>query len=332
MSEVATEETSVISNIQRFSGYAEEAVVEIEQPTEVEEQVVETAIETAVETTNEVENTATEEVAVEVEKPIVEEAVEIDPYAKLGIEDPEHKEYLSKVVAAFKEGKLEDFLAKTQVNYDAIDDVEILKMSLLKEYPNANEKQIKILMERKLNEYNITGLEGNEEEDEEGELLLKLHTDKVREGLKAEQAQYKTKAYEFKPSAEDVAAQQRYDEFKEFINKSQEIELLERSKVIDFGELKADLPSDVNIRELALDPLKVFDSFFDKNGKMNVAEFSKAMYALKNYDKLVKDAMSLATSKAEKKHFDSLRGNEGGAQHNAPQTESASIITNIRRD
>lgn len=325
MSEVV-EEQNVISNIQRFSGYADEESVAIEDSISevIEEQVSETPIESVSETP--IEPMATE-------TPIVEtQVVEYDPYEKLGIEDPEHKDYLSKVVTAFKEGKLEDFLAKTQVNYDAIDDVEILKMSLLKEYPNANEKQLRVLMERKLSEYNITGFEGNEEEDEKGELLLKLHTDKVREELKAEQNQYKTKAFEYKPTAEEVAAQQQYDEFKEFINKSQEIDLLERSKIIDFGELKAELPSDLNIRQLALNPINAFDSFFDKNGKMNVAEFSKAMYALKNYDKLVKDAMSLATSKAEKKHFESLRGNEGGASHSAPQTQSASTITNIRRD
>lgn len=331
MPELEEVQSGVISNIQRFSGYAEEAPVEavnevIDSPVE---QVTEEAITTEAPLEETPIVTTEEKVTTEItNQPIAD----IDPFEKLGIQDPEHKDYLAKVVSAFKDGKLNEFLEKTQVDYDTIDDAEMLKISLKREYPKADDKTLKVLIERKLSEYNITGLEGNEEEDEKGSLLLKLHTDKVREELKAEQSQYKTKAFEHQPSAEEIATQQRYEEFKEFINKSQDIELLERSKVIDFGELKADLPSDLNIRELAINPLNVFDRFFDKNGKMNVIEFSKAMYAMTNYDKMLKDAMSLATSKAEKKHFDSLRGNEGGAHQAAATVQSSGKIQNIRRD
>jgi len=78
-------------------------------------------------------------------------------------------------------------------------DEEILKTQIDSKYPSLGEEERNLILQKTLQkEFGITG---DEEDDKVGRLMMKLEADKIRDGLKAEQAQYKPKSFENPASA-----------------------------------------------------------------------------------------------------------------------------------
>jgi hypothetical protein len=307
-----------------------EKPIETEKPTETEKPIdVEKPIEAKV-----------EEVKVE-EKPI---EVDYDPFEKLGLTDEQHKKYLEKFIDAVKTNSVNEFLAKTSVNYDDMSVEELLQYDittkLKKEYPNASKKAIEMTikkeMERIQDEYNITS--ADEEEVEIGMEMLKMKMDKVREELKAEQTSYAPPKYEAKALDADPAQieaqkqmEQVRNEFVQYVEKSPELQEVERTKVVSFGDFKVDLPDGFNAKEQTIDVNKFLTPFFGADGKLNMSKWLKTIAIANDPDKHLQDAINYGKSLKEKERFDSLRGIDKGANDALDNNRSGEyVVTNVR--
>lgn len=279
------------------------------------------------------------------EKPTIEpEVVEYDPYEKLGLTDDSHKKYLEKVIDAIKTNTLNELYATTTVDYDAMNEVELLQYDIeqkvKKEYPNASKRALELTIkkevERVLDEHNITS--DDEEEAEIGTELLKMKMDKVREGLKSIQSsyappKYEAKAAEIDPSIAEAQkqAEQIRNEFVSFVEKSQELLEVERTKAVSFGDFKVELPEGVNPKEQTLDVNKFLTPFFSKDGKLDMAKWLKTIAIASDPDKFTQDAINYGKSIQKKEGFEGMRGIEKPANDAIGNKSSGEyVISDVR--
>lgn len=321
------------------SDYKPEEATETIEEKPIEQKPIET--EKPIEAEKPIE-TKVEEPEIE-EKPI-EVIAEIDPFEKLGLTDEQHKKYLEKFIDAVKNNSVNEFLAKTAVNYDEMSVEELLQYDiatkLKKEYPNASKKAIELTIkketERIREEYNITS--DDEEEVEIGMEMLKMKMDKVREELKAEQASYAPPKYEAKALEADPAQieaqkqmEQVRNEFVQYVEKSPELQEVERTKVISFGDFKIDLPEGFNAKEQTIDVNKFLSPFFGADGKLNMSKWLKTIAIANDPDKHLQDAINYGKSLKEKERFESLRGIDKVANDALDNNKAAEyVVTNVR--
>ena len=150
------------------------------------------------------ENLITEENEAEEEEIILgnvsdEESEQVSDDTEYSLEDevqqPQATEYqfkddfIKKAVEYYETyGTLQPFLEATSVNYDAMSDVELLKLKFDKENSDLSEKARARLFERELEKYNLDSYD--EDEAEVGNALLQRDANKLRKSFKDEQSQF----------------------------------------------------------------------------------------------------------------------------------------------
>ena len=118
------------------------------------------------------------------------QAEEFDPFEKLGVKDDA---YFKKLYEAYKNDALDEFLITTHTDYDAISDADILRMQIDSQYKNLSDDDRDLIFQMKLQkDFNISDL--NSEDSRAGKLMMRLEADKIREGLKEQQAAYQPTA------------------------------------------------------------------------------------------------------------------------------------------
>ena len=85
-------------------------------------------------------------------------------------------------------GTLQPYLEATSVDYDSMDDVEVLRLHFDKENSDLSEKARTRLFEKQLEKYNLDAYD--EDDIEVGNALLKRDASKLRNSLKEEQSQF----------------------------------------------------------------------------------------------------------------------------------------------
>jgi hypothetical protein len=85
-------------------------------------------------------------------------------------------------------GTLQPYLEATSVDYDSMDDVEVLRLHFNKENSDLSEKARTRLFEKQLEKYNLDAYD--EDDIEVGNALLKRDASKLRNSLKEEQSQF----------------------------------------------------------------------------------------------------------------------------------------------
>ena len=133
----------------------------------------------------------TTESVVSSQEQATQEPIVFDPWEKLGLQEDD---YAKQLIDAYKTNQLDEFLIKTNTNYDLYTDEEIIKTQIDSKYPSFGEEEKNLILQKTLQkEYGITG---DEDDDKVARLMMKLEADKIRDGLKAEQSQYKPKTFE----------------------------------------------------------------------------------------------------------------------------------------
>ena len=249
----------------------------------------------------------------------------IDPYEVLGL--GEHKEYAEKLLAALKSNSLTEFLNKTTVDYDKVDDKEILRIHLSEKYPNATPEQLNILVKRDLVSLGITG---DDDTDADGHVLLKLETDKIREGLKEAQKNYAPPTIEPKPNPIDQQQELARKQFEDFIDKNPDLAAFERDRAISFGDFKPEVPADFNPRAMIKNPDLFWQQFDKPDGTIDINKLNKVFLIASNPDKYIGDAFNNGKSVQAKKEFDEIRNPETGASGVDSTAENGPKITNVR--
>lgn len=236
---------------------------------------------------------------------------EVDPFDLLGVKEDD---YFRKLVEAYKNESLDEFLIKTNIDYDSISDVEIMKMQIESQYPTLGEEEKNLLLQRKLNkEYNI-GSE-DESEDRVGKLLLKVEADRIREGLKKEQAEYtpakNPNSVEARMQAQQEAQLKQIQEFQSYVKEHPATKQLETSRLLQYGAgdttLNYEVNQNVNLSELATDSNKFFQMFLGQDGKVDIQKFYKVANYAASMEGVEKALIAYGRSLGEKRLYDELK-------------------------
>jgi hypothetical protein len=236
---------------------------------------------------------------------------DVDPFDLLGVKEDE---YFKKLVDAYKNNSLDEFLIKTNIDYDSISDEEIMRMQIESQYPNLGADEKNLLLQRKLiKEYNI-GSE-DESEDKVGRLLLKVETDKIREGLKKEQAEYtpskNPNSIEAQLQAQQEAQLQQLQEFQNYVQQHPVTKQLETSRLLQYGvgdtTLNYEVNQNVNLSELAVDSSKFFQMFLGQDGKVDINKFYKVANYAASMEGVEKALIAYGRSLGEKRLYDELK-------------------------
>jgi len=217
---------------------------------------------------------------------------DVDPFDLLGVKEDE---YFKKLVDAYKNNSLDEFLIKTNIDYDSISDEEIL------------------LQRKLIKEYNI-GSE-DESEDKVGRLLLKVETDKIREGLKKEQAEYtpskNPNSIEAQLQAQQEAQLQQLQEFQNYVQQHPATKQFETNRLLQYGvgdtTLNYEVNQNVNLSELAVDSNKFFQMFLGQDGKVDINKFYKVANYAASMEGVEKALIAYGRSLGEKRLYDELK-------------------------
>ncbi len=177
---------------------------------------------------------------------------EIDPFEKLGVKDDP---YFQKLYEAYKNDALEDFLVATHTNYDEIADADLIRMQVENQYPTLQPDEKELIFKMKLErEFNITDLEDSD--NRAGQLLMRLEAQKIRDGLKQEQAQYQVnprvndefEQYKSQMEAQQLQVQQQLAQFQNYLVSTPQYKNFETNRIVEFGEGENKIKYEVNAK------------------------------------------------------------------------------------
>lgn len=322
--------TPVIENV-RLTGqeFAPVTVTPAADTTETQTETLEPAKETLVETqvAQPANNQETEQAAVQ------EEVKSYDPYEELGVSD--YKDFMESFLPALKNGKAKEYLENYTKDYDKFNDVEILKLNIARQNPNATPKQLEILERKALKDFGVNLEDIEAAENEDAYELLALEMGKVREGLKQDQKQFVIPDLNSaKIEAEKYAEKQRKDrqDYINYLNSNADLQMFERDKKVKFSDdVVIDIEPNVSLREYLENPNKVWEHFSDGADGIDMAKFAQMVQFLQDPSKFVSKVYKMGQSSAEKAHFDEARNPQVGSAATAiPVNNGKPVIANIR--
>ena len=258
---------------------------------------------------------------------------EVDPYDLLGVREDE---YFKKLVEAYKNQSLDEFLIATNTDYDAMSDEEIYGMELQKQFPSLDSEDFNLLLEKKLQrEFNLGS--GDESDERVGKLLLKQQVDRIRDGLKTEQAQYQPKfnpnSIEAKLQEQQAQQQKLVEEFNGYVSEHPATKQLETSRLLQYGvgdtRLNYEVNQNVDLKSLAVDSNKFFSMFVGQDGKVDMNKFYKVANYAASMEGVEKALINLGRSQGEKRIYDELKNTKVSDNISIPSAGNALKIKSI---
>lgn len=230
-------------------------------------------------------------------------------------------DFIKKAVEYYEMyGTLTPYLEATQVNYDEMDDISVMKRQFDKENADLPEKTRNRLFEKSLEKYNLDSYE--EEDIEIGQALLKRDANKLRAALKDEQQAFINsiqRTQEPEVSQEDLAQQQA--EARQ--NIQAQISTLVKDNMIkveaDGTGINYQLPNAQNVVEYAVDPTKFLSSFTKGDGNVDWQKWTMAVAFTENPTQFINELI---------KHGKSLgrKAMEAELKNAAPLTSNKDVI------
>ena len=277
----------------------------------------------------------TTESVVSTQEQAAQEPIVFDPWEKLGLQEDD---YAKQLIEAYKTNQLDEFLIKTNTNYDLYTDEEILKTQIDSKYPSLGEEERNLILQKTLQkEYGITG---DEDDDKVARLMMKIEADKIREGLKAEQAQYKPKAFENPTStieaqlkAQQEAIQQQVESFKNHLTSLPDYKQFETSRLVEFGEgenrMNFEVDKSADFLGETLDQNKFFQKFVGQDGQLDMKKWMKAWTYANNPAAVEKSLINYGKSLGEKRLFNELKNTKAEDVVQTPSRGSGFVIKAI---
>jgi hypothetical protein len=269
------------------------------------------------------------------EEQATQEPVVFDPWEKLGLQEDD---YAKQLIEAYKSNQLDEFLIKTNTNYDLYSDEEILKTQIDSKYPSLGEEEKNLILQKTLQkEYGITG---DEEDDKVARLMMKIEADKIREGLKAEQSQYKPKTFENESSkfeaqlkAQQEAIQQQVESFKNHLTSLPDFKQFETNRLVEFGDgenrMNFEVDKSADFLGETLDQNKFFQKFVGQDGQLDMKKWMKAWTYANNPAAVEKSLINYGKSLGEKRLFNELKNTKAEDVVQTPSRGSGFVIKAI---
>lgn len=309
-----------------------------EAPAETKVEESQAAVEAMTTETPEVPVYRAEEAAESVassEQQVNQEPIAFDPWEKLGLQEDD---YAKQLIEAYKSNQLDEFLIKTNTNYDLYTDEEILKTQIDSKYPSLGEEEKNLIFQKTLQkEYGITG---DEDDDKVARLMMKIEADRIRDGLKAEQAQYKPKTFENPSSAieaqliaQQEAIQQQIESFKNHLTSLPDYKQFETSRLVEFGDgenrMNFEVDKNADFLGETLDQNKFFQKFVGQDGQLDMKKWMKAWTYANNPAAVEKSLINYGKSLGEKRLFNELKNTKAEDVVQTPSRGSGFVIKAI---
>jgi hypothetical protein len=274
----------------------------------------------------------------EAQKAEQNQPVEFDPFEKLGVKDDP---YFQKLYEAYKNDALDDFLIATHTNYDEIPDVDLIRMQVQNQYPTLQPDEQDLILKMKLEkEFNITDLEDSD--NRVGQLMLRLEAQKIRDGLKQEQAQYQVKprvndefeAYKQQMEAQRLQQEEQIAQFQNYLKSTPEYKNFETNRIVQFGDgdIKVNYEVNAKAEDFLTDSLNqenFFAKFMNQDGALDLAKWQK-VWAYANDPTTVERAIyNAGKSQGEKRLYDELHNAKVDNTTNTPPKSSGFVIKSI---
>jgi hypothetical protein len=264
---------------------------------------------------------------------IPEEETPYVPEESTAPEPTEYKfkdDFIKKAVDYYETyGTLQPYLEATKVNYDEVDDLEVLKMNFDKENSDLSPKVKQRLFEKQIEKYNLDAFD--EDDLEVGQALLKRDANKLRSNLKEEQKQF---LESIQPNQTASQPQYSQEELEAEMEISRKIVENGVSGVIKDNLIKIEangeginyqIPNANKVVDYALDSTKFLSTFAGADGQINWDKWTKVVAFAENptlfISELIKHGKSLGrkTMEAELKNV-------------APMAKSKDIIETTGSD
>ena len=258
-----------------------------------------------------------------------------EPEAKTESVDPA----LQKIMDAYKAGRLEEYLKISTTDYDKMSAEQIIKLDLRKQWPSVSEKALDTLYQDKLkNEFKISG--DYEDDNAVGIELMEAKANMIRDGLKAEQANYQIPAYQPDPEAEQLRVQQEQQviQIQQHLESHPALTAFETNRKITIGEgdeafhFEADPMLDVRATLTS-------NSFYEDLWKQgpNGPQFDMETWILfnaikKDKAKFFKTLIDHGRTLGKKEEFNELRNAGDAVTTQAAPTPQKSRIIGIARN
>jgi hypothetical protein len=309
-----------------------------EAPTETKVEETSTVAENATAETPEVpvyRAEDTTESVVSSQEQATQEPIVFDPWEKLGLQEDD---YAKQLIDAYKTNQLDEFLIKTNTNYDLYTDEEIIKTQIDSKYPSLGEEEKNLILQKTLQkEYGITG---DEDDDKVARLMMKLEADKIRDGLKAEQSQYKPKTFENEASkfeaqlkAQQEAIQQQVESFKSHLTSLPDFKQFETNRLVEFGDgenrMNFEVDKNADFLGETLDQNKFFQKFVGQDGQLDMKKWMKAWTYANNPAAVEKSLINYGKSLGEKRLFNELKNTKAEDVVQTPSRGSGFVIKAI---
>lgn len=274
----------------------------------------------------------------EAQKAEQSQPIEFDPFEKLGVKDDP---YFQKLYEAYKNDALDDFLIATHTNYDEIPDVDLIRMQVQNQYPTLQPDEQDLILKMKLEkEFNITDLEDSD--NRVGQLMLRLEAQKIRDGLKQEQAQYQVKprvndefeAYKQQMEAQRLQQEEQIAQFQNYLKSTPEYKNFETNRIVQFGDgdIKVNYEVNAKAEDFLTDSLNqenFFAKFMNQDGALDLAKWQK-VWAYANDPTTVERAIyNAGKSQGEKRLYDELHNAKVDNTTNTPPKSSGFVIKSI---
>lgn len=224
----------------------------------------------------------------------------VDPLEALGI--PKEQQTLVKAaIDAIKAGDFDNFARIRATDWDKVPDLDILRHKLEQQYKDLDKEERDFMVSSELEKYDTSTFD--ETAARKANILLKLEAKSVRDGLKAEQAQYQVPV--IGPSPEEVAEQEQQKQaavqFEKAVLSDPALKDFETKKVVQLGtgEQAFNYAADkFDARQAISKGVDVIT--YDENGKptgFNMPKFLKAALFAEHgddiADKLIKHGIML---------------------------------------
>lgn len=211
-------------------------------------------------------------------------------------------DFIKKVVDYYEKfGNLQPFLEATQVDYDKVKDIDLLRANFDKENSDLSEKTRDKLFQKELQKYNLDSFE--EDEQEIGQALLKRDADRLRKTLKEQQKEFLNSITPTQtpqqPSQEEIEKQRA---------KERKLVETEVNKVVKDNLIKLEVNGDslnyqltdtTKVIDYAVDSAK-FLSTFTKNGTIDWNKWTKVVAFAENPEAFIGEMIKHGKSLGKK--------------------------------
>ena len=237
-----------------------------------------------------------------VAQPVVETPKEpIDYWKELGIDDDG-----KKILEAYKQGKLDEFVSIKNTNYDNMSDEEILRLDIAQKYPNLSKEKLDVLYNKKLSSYGLTD-EYDEDAIAIGKIQLEAEMSSVREGLKTKQSEYQIAEYKVPNQVNQEQERARQQEFTNYINSLPDFQKFEKDRSVKFGEVNFVVPNELDLKRATVDPEFYFSGFMNPDKSIKSEKWIKAWTYANNAEMVEKALIDYGKSLGRKESDEALR-------------------------